>query len=133
VYLDPLGDAMPEKANSQDDVEYLVGLIGGESVAWLAKGSEGNYRGEANRVEGFRDVDAQCKVVRKGAMTVYELVLPRKTCLPGLALVKDAACGFSVLINDSDGAGRKVGLTLAPKGMEPYDAPHLYRNLILGE
>jgi hypothetical protein len=131
VYFDPRNDAEPGKANAQDDIEYLVSLVGGQSVVWLVKGSEGNYRGAANRVDGFRDVDAQCKVVRKDTSTVYELVLPRKTCLPRLVLAKGSVFGFSLLINDNDGSGRKVGITLAPKGSEPYGAPHLFRKLIL--
>ncbi|NLE43038.1 MAG: hypothetical protein GX615_14595, partial [Lentisphaerae bacterium] len=131
VYFDPRNDAMPEQRNVQDDIEYLLSLIDGKSHVWLVKGAEGNYRGAANRVEGFEDVDAACAVVRKGRTTVYELVLPRKPCLPNISFAPDAALGFSVLINDNDGAGRKPGLTLSPKGTEPYGAPHLYRDLIL--
>lgn len=133
VYLDPLNDATPESPNRQDDVEYLCSLIGGESYAWLAKGMEGNYRGDANKVEGFRDVEASCKIVRSGTTTIYELLLPRKPCLPSVEFTPDAAWGFSILINDNDGAGRKVGLTLSPAGTEPYGAPHLQRDLILVE
>ena len=131
VYFDPRNDAMPEQRNVQDDIEYLLSLINGKAHVWLVKGAEGNYRGAANRVEGFEDVDAACAVVRKGRTTVYELVLPRKPCLPNISFAPDAALGFSVLINDNDGAGRKPGLTLSPKGTEPYGAPHLYRDLIL--
>lgn len=122
---------MVERRNAEDDLEYLVSLIDGKAHVWLVKGAEGNYRGAANRVDGFEDVDAACAIVRKGRTTVYELVLPRKPCLPGVTLAPDAAFGFSLLINDNDGAGRKPGLTLAPKGTEPYGAPHLYRDLVL--
>ena len=131
VYFDPRNDAMPEQRNVQDDIEYLLSLINGKAHVWLVKGAEGNYRGAANRVEGFEDVDAACAVVRKGRTTVYELVLPKKPSLPNISFAPDAALGFSVLINDNDGAGRKPGLTLSPKGTEPYGAPHLYRDLIL--
>jgi hypothetical protein len=133
VYFDPLNDAMPDRRNADDDIEYLLSLIGETSHAWLVKGSEGNYRGEANRVDGFADVDARCKIVREGTTTTYELLLPKRPCLPGVALEADAAFGFSLLINDSDGSGRKIGLTLAPKGSEPYGRPDEYRDLILAE
>jgi hypothetical protein len=78
-------------------------------------------------------VDARCKIVREGTTTTYELLLPKRPCLPGVALEADAAFGFSLLINDSDGSGRKIGLTLAPKGSEPYGRPDEYRDLILAE
>ena len=131
LYLDPLHDATAADPHAADNIEYLLSLIDGTSYAWLVKGAEGNFRGEANKVDGFNDVDAQVKVVRRGTETIYELVLPRKPCLPGLELRDGGAFGFSLLINDNDGAGRKVGLTLSPKGTEPYGAPHLYRDLVL--
>ena len=131
VYFDPKNDATAARPNTADDVEYIVSLLDGKARAWLGKGAQGNYKGEANKAEGFHDVDVAVAVRRTGGHTIYEMVFPRTQCLPGAALRRGGNLGFSLLINDSDGKGRKVGLTLAPKGSEPYAHPLDYRDLIL--
>jgi len=131
VYFDPKNDATTTQANTGDDVEYIVSLIDGKAWAWLGKGAQGNYKGEANKAEGFHDVDVRLAVRRSGQHTVYEMVFPRGRCLPGAVLKRAGHLGFSLLINDSDGKGRKVGLTLAPKGSEPYGHPQEYRDLVM--
>ena len=131
VYFDPRNDATPDKMNAGDDVEYTVSLLKGRAYAWIEKGAQGNYKGEANKAEGFHDADVQLAVKRAPGKTVYELVFPRAKCLPGAALSKGGNFGLSLLINDNDGQGRKTGLTLAPKGREPYRCPHEFRDLIM--
>ncbi len=131
VYFDQENDATPDAAAAGDDVEYIVSLSGGRAHAWLAKGAEGNYKGEANKTDGFHDADVKLAVVRRGSKTIYEMVFPRRDCLPDTSLEAGGNFGFSLLINDSDGEGRKIGLTLAPKGGEPYNRPHEYRDVVL--
>jgi hypothetical protein len=131
VYFDPKNDATPAEPHRGDDVEYIISLLQGKAYAWLEKGAQGNYKGEANKAEGFHDVDVQLAIVRRADKTVYEAVFPRKRCLPGADLVRGGNFGFSLLINDNDGRGRKTGLTLAPAGSEPYGRPHEFRDLIV--
>ena len=42
-----------------------------------------------------------------------------------------ARFGFSLLVNDNDGKGRKAGLTLAPAGTEPIFHAASYLDMIL--
>jgi hypothetical protein len=119
------------ESNSGDDVEYLFSLISGKANAWLVKGADGNYKGKANKTDGFNDVDVDVSITRSGNKTIYEIVFPLSKCLPGVTLGNDLNFGFSLLINDNDGQGRKTGLTFAPKGTEPYGHPESYSDLIL--
>ena len=133
VYFDPLNNAAPDAPahHVDDDVAYTLSLIRGKPYAWLDKGAEGNYKGKANRREGFADPDVQAAIRREGTTTVYEMLFPRARCIPAARLAAGRSFGFSLLINDNDGQGRKTGVTLAPKGKEPYGAPHEYRDLML--
>ena len=130
LFLDPLADAMPGAANAQDDIEYAFALINGRPRVWLEKGAEGNYRDKANKTDGLEDADVQCAILRQGHDTIYEIVLPLNPCIPGVNFKKTGAIGFSILVNDNDGRGRKQGLTASPAGTEPYGAPHLYADLV---
>ncbi|MDA3799838.1 MAG: hypothetical protein PF692_12240, partial [Kiritimatiellae bacterium] len=131
IYFDLKNDAMTTESNSGDDVEYLFSLISGKANAWLVKGADGNYKGKANKTDGFNDVDVDVSITRSGNKTIYEIVFPLSKCLPGVTLGNDLNFGFSLLINDNDGQGRKTGLTFAPKGTEPYGHPESYSDLIL--
>lgn len=131
VYFDPLNDAQSGNQRIADDVIYTLALTGGKPVAWVEKGAEGNYKGAANKEEGFHDVDVQLAIVHNNGKTIYEAFFPRVKCLPAARLEAGGSIGFSLLINDNDGAGRKTGLTLAPAGKEPYNAAAEYRDVIL--
>ena len=130
VYFDQRNDASKADHKTADDVEYTLTTDDGRAVAWLAKGAEGNFKGAANQVQGLADPEAKVAIVRQGDTTVYELVLPLTDCLPNVN-PNGGGIGFSLLINDNDGHGRKTGLTLNPKGTEPYGRPYEYRDLIL--
>lgn len=130
IYFDQRNDATQAKANAADDIAYTLSLINGKAAAWIDKGAEGNYKGKANLTEGLVDADVQLVIKRVGDQTIYEAVFPKKQCLPDATLGKDSSIGFSLLINDNDGSGRKTGVTLAPKGSEPFGHPDQYRDLI---
>lgn len=129
VYLSARRGAAP--ASVRDDIQYTLSLIGDRAYAWLDKGAEGNFKGVANKTDGLNDADVSVSIRRQGIQTIYEAVYPRDACLPGLRLDQGEGFGFSLLINDNDGKGRKTGLTLAPKGTQPYEHPEHYLNLIL--
>ena len=101
----------------------------GKAFAYVTKGADGRYLGEANKTTGL-DPAVRAAVRREGDTTVYEILFPR-AALPGVKLQRDGSFGFSLLVNDNDGGGRKTGLTLAPKGSEPYAHPEEYRDLVL--
>lgn len=129
VYLAPRRGLVSRSV--RDDIQYTLTRIGDKDYAWLDKGAEGNFKGVANRTDGLNDADVNVSIRRQGNQTIYEAVFPRDTCLPGVRLDKNEGFGFSLLINDNDGHGRKTGLTLAPKGSQPYQHPEHYLSLIL--
>ncbi len=130
IYFDPQNDATATTTGYQpDDIVYSVSKVGDTPSAYLEKGSEQRYIGEANRSTGL-DAEVKVAVRREGATTIYEVVFPSKV-LPGAQFAPGKSFGFSLLINDNDGKGRKMGLTLSPKGTEPFNAPALFKKLIL--
>lgn len=131
VFIDQQADAVAGDARSGDDVGYTIGQMGGRNTVWLDKGSEGNFKGPNNANDGFVDPDPQVAIVRSGTTTTYEIVLPRTSCLPKVRLAAGACLGFSLLVNDNDGPGRKTGVTTSPAGTEPYGAPWDWPSLVL--
>lgn len=130
IYFDQLNNAAGTDASYDgDDVAYVVSLAGGTPSAWVEKGSEGRYLGEANAGTGI-DREVEVHIQRLNRETIYEIKFPR-ACLPMTALSAGRGFGFAILINDNDGKGRKAGLTLTPKGTEPSKKPHLFRDLYL--
>ena len=51
------GASLLRMPHDEDDVAYTIAQIGGRAVAWLDKGSEGHFKGEANKRDGFVDAD----------------------------------------------------------------------------
>lgn len=129
IYFDQKNNAAsPEVMYDSDDISYYVALIDGKPIAVLEKGLEGRYLGGGNQTTGI-DPDVQTSITRQGNKTTYQIKFPTK-CLPSVAFEPGGTMGFSILINDNDGQGRKVGLTLSPKGDQPYIKPYYYRTVI---
>jgi hypothetical protein len=131
LFFDQLANATRVTPMEADDVRYVIGDMGGHPTAWLDKGAEGNFKGPANRTDGFADADVKVAIVRTDGTTTYEILLPRTTCLPALRCAPGTTLGFSLLINDNDGQGRKIGVTTSPAGTEPYGAPWDWPSLVL--
>lgn len=131
LFFDQLADAVRGTPREADDVRYVIGEMGGGPTVWLDKGAEGNFKGPANRTDGFTDADVQVAIVRGDGITTYEILLPRATCLPSLRCSAGSVLGFSLLVNDNDGQGRKTGVTTSPPGGEPYGAPWDWPGLVL--
>ena len=130
LYFDQLSNAPKENSvYDADDISYCISLASGKPSAWLEKGPDGRYIGEANRATGM-DADIQTAIKHDGSKTFYEIHIPAK-CLPAVKFEKGASFGFSMMVNDNDGKGRKQSLTLAPKGTEPYQHPYFFRTMIL--
>ncbi len=128
IYFDMQNDA--GKIFDANDAAYSIGLDkSGKPVAYLDKNPTGRYVGAANADRG---VDGEVKVTyRKTADGyAYEIAFPKST-LPYLELKEGSVFGFSILVNDNDGAGRKQGVTLGPKGTEPYNNPSIWRTVRL--
>lgn len=50
----------------------------------------------------------ELEITRDGVYTIYELKLPWKEVLPqGATISEDRPLGFSLLVNDNDGSGRR--------------------------
>ena len=135
VYFDMKRDATPtsgkEGKNEGDDCDYILSLLHGKTpVAYLNHGSDARFIGEGNQTRGI-DSALQLSCERPDAHTlIYHVFFPAAT-LPYISFREGSSFGFSLLINDDDGKGRKDGLTLAPKGTEPFRNPHLYKDLVL--
>lgn len=135
VYFDMKRNATKEadarNRNMSDDVDYTVSWINGKTpCAYLNRAGGSRFIGEANAVTG---IDPEVKVVCRrlsGTQARYEIFFPA-AALYDIRFVPGTSFGFSLLVNDNDGKGRKTGLTLAPKGGEPYMKPHLYKDMIL--
>jgi hypothetical protein len=130
LYLDQLGDAARGSSRDEDDIAYTFALIGDRPTAWLDKGSEGHFKGVANKRDGFVDADPRVAMIRRGQDTVYEILLPWASCLPRVK-PGPGSVGLSLLINDNDGKGRKTGLTISPPGSEPYGAAWDWADAVL--
>jgi hypothetical protein len=128
VYFDLGNDG--GKAYDGNDVAYSIGQNRqGQMVAWLDKNPTGRYVGAANADKGIdNDVVVMFKRIAGGWR--MELAFPRQT-LPTLDYKAGSVFGFSLLINDNDGTGRKQGVTLGPKGTEPHGKPALWRTVRL--
>lgn len=128
LYFDMQNEA--GKLYDTNDATYVIGLgKGGTPVAYLDKNPTGRYVGAANADRGI-DGDVRVAYRKTGTGGVYEIAFPR-VALPYLPLKDGTVFGFSVLVNDNDGAGRKQGVTLGPKGTEPYGRPERWRTVRL--
>ncbi len=134
LYFDMSGNATREseiaKRLRADDVYYNIAAINGKPGAYLSFANGTRYIGAANATTGFDDaVKVSCER-KKPNIIEYTIFLPHEA----LYMVKfepGSSFGFSALINDNDGKGRKPGLTLCPKGTEPFLHAHLFRRMIL--
>ncbi len=116
--------------NRSDDLVYAIGLLNGKTpFAWLEFAEGTRYIGEANRTTGLDDA-VKVSVKREGKVTAYRVFFPVET-LYKVNFVPGSVFGFSMLVNDNDGNGRKQGITLTPPGTEPHGAPHLFKDMIL--
>ncbi len=134
LYFDMKRDATVEsdraRRNLVDDLVYNIGRLNdGRSIAYLSMAGGNRYLGDANRTTGIDDaVRVDSFLGRRGNVT-YEIFLPEEA----LYLVRfqpGTRMGFSLLVNDNDGAGRKTGLTLASPGTQPHRNAAGYRDLI---
>jgi hypothetical protein len=129
VYFDQRANASPQAGCDGDDIVFTLAAIGGEAVAYLDKAGSERYIGEANLSRGV-DREVRVAVVRRGGKTLYEALFPKEV-LPETNLTAGSGFGFSLIVNDYEGEGRKVGLTLSPKGTEPWNRPHGWRSMLL--
>ncbi|MBL8992738.1 MAG: hypothetical protein JNM63_05315, partial [Spirochaetia bacterium] len=128
IYFDMGNEA--GKSYDGNDATYSIGLNkNGDAVAWLDKNPTGRYVG-ANNVD--RGIDSDVKVAFKKTSSghIFEMAFPR-AALPYLEFKEGAVFGFSILVNDNDGQGRKQGLTFGPKGTEPIGKPAIWKTVRL--
>eukprot|EP00828_Plagiopyla_frontata_P009456 TRINITY_DN14873_c0_g1_i3.p1 TRINITY_DN14873_c0_g1~~TRINITY_DN14873_c0_g1_i3.p1 ORF type:complete len:274 (+),score=-7.68 TRINITY_DN14873_c0_g1_i3:93-914(+) len=128
---DATEEADAKKKNMSDDVDYNIAWVEGKTPqAYLARADGDRFIGEANAVTGLDSaVGISCKKLSEFIIR-YEVFFPREA-LYAINFQPGSTLGFSMLTNDNDGKGRKTGLTLAPKGKEPFMKPHLYKDMIL--
>ncbi|MCK6491038.1 MAG: hypothetical protein L6R48_22530 [Planctomycetes bacterium] len=133
LYLDP-ADAAQEGRHgfSRGDACWLFGeALAGGTAAILTHNPGNRYLGAANAEIG-PDPALAAAWTRTPRGWTLDVRLP-ESVLPGLRLRPGALLGWSVLVNDNDGEGRKQGLTLGRAGSEPYERPWLWRCAVLAE
>lgn len=119
------------KAFDADDAVYCLSIDPGlkSPFAYLSKNPTGRFVGANNKETGIDgDVKVAFKKLNDGY--VYEAAFPRDA-LPMLNFKEGSRFGFSILVNDNDGAGRKQGVTLGDHLTEPHDKPLLWRTIQL--
>ncbi len=133
IYFDMKNDSRRRgnNANRSDDLVYLVGELAGKQPFAFLEFAEGTrYIGANNATTGL-DSAVEVKVApgrNKGRS--YRIFFPREV-LYQVPFQSGTVLGFSMLVNDNDGEGRKQGITLTPPGTEPYGNPQLFRDMIL--
>ncbi len=119
--LDP-GRNGDSGSSSYDEIGMALGASGFIGWKWM---SRGNYKPGRLKCEA--------KAVRNGTHTVYEMAVPWEELLGGTGLTKDLRkMGFSLLINDNDGAGRR-GWIKYMDGIGSGKNSSLFADIVLGE
>lgn len=91
-------DGVPGIGYDHNDYEYGAALSGRQEVTWCWAAGLGRSVGQPR--------DVRARIDRRRNRTVYEIDLPWAALAP-LVPQPGAAFGFSLLINDEDGAGRR--------------------------
>lgn len=96
--------------------EYCIALADGkEATMWRHK-QEGNTTGYVGAAASALYTDGQCAISQKGKSTTYEISIPwSKMKFDGGSIKKGQIMGFTYLINDNDGAGRKNWIENGPE------------------
>lgn len=128
VYFDMQNDG--GKVYDANDASYSIGFTKNATpAAYLDKAPTGRYVGANNADRGIDDaVKTAWKKTDDGY--VIEMAFPKET-LPYMELKPGTVFALSLLINDNDGEGRKQGVTLGPKGTEPFGKPMLWKTVRL--
>ncbi|MBN2361240.1 MAG: beta-galactosidase [Deltaproteobacteria bacterium] len=100
-----------------DDHEINFALVAGATSSF-------RFHGPAGASDGW-----QAAVVRDGAATRYEILLP-PAVLPGIGLAAHSRIGFTFLVNEDDGSGREGWIELTP-GIGGAKVPELFGELLL--
>jgi hypothetical protein len=136
IYFDMKNNAPAKASNSalhkNDDTNVTVGLVNGDrGTVYLNAAPTGRYIGANNQTKG---IDPEIKLTAEkqpdNHTILYKVFFP-KSSLPEVDFAAGTEMGLAFLINDNDGQGRKTGLTLTPKGTEPYKNEHLFKTLVL--
>ena len=133
IYFDMKNDSRQRgnNANRSDDLAYLVGELAGKQPFAFLEFAEGTrYIGANNATTGL-DSAVEVKVTpgrNKGRR--YRIFFPREV-LYLVPFQSGTVLGFSMLVNDNDGKGRKQGITLTPPGTEPHGNPQLFHDMVL--
>ena len=82
---------------------------------------------DVGEIEGL-----ECTIVRSGNNTIYELAIPWSELLKDQAVEPGLVVGFSLLVNDNDGTGRR-GWIEYNSGIGLAKDPSMFGDLLLIE
>lgn len=133
IYFDMKNDSSRRgsNANRSDDLTYLVGELAGKQPFAFLEFAEGTrYIGTNNATTGLDSAVEVGVAPGRNKGRRYRIFFSRET-LYQVPFKSGTVLGFSMLINDNDGEGRKQGITLTPPGTEPHGNPQLFRDMVL--
>ncbi len=109
VAFDLATDARPNEPFGDNDLEIELGGVGDEHWCYLGACPAGWPQAElTSKLRGIVRADEA-----RGRVT-YELLVPAELIVSAAELVPHTVMGFSLLVNDNDGAGRSGWVELTP-------------------
>lgn len=119
--IDPGFAELPGKYGHHE-IGVALHETGETNWRWLAA-----YGMDVGEIEGL-----ECTIVRSGNNTIYELAIPWSELLKDQAVEPGLVVGFSLLVNDNDGTGRR-GWIEYNSGIGLAKDPSMFGDLLLIE
>lgn len=119
------------KGSRSGELNYSIGSLKGKSPFARVDFSNGTrFIGKNNATVGL-DSAVKVELKQLKQKTIEYLIFFPTEALYRIKFIPGSVFGFSLLINDNDGKGRKQGITLAPAGTEPLGNTQDYWDMIL--
>ncbi len=128
IYIDTLNTAKPRRTKHFDNDDYAYGIYNqGDDKLAVFREVVPEWQLSFLNTGNAPEIKSTLKHTADGY--IVELAIPA-AALPPIVLSENNSFGFSVLINHSDGTGRRA-LSLMPEPVEPYGHQDQWPTLIL--